>query len=479
MMVWVAIGLLTALTVAALAWPLLRASGRAADRRDYGLTVYRAQLKEIERDLASGVLSADQAAAARVEIQRRMLAEDRQDGVAGPGTVPPYYRAFALALAAGIVPLGAILIYLTLGSPGAPDMPLASRQAEIQAIAEGSAALTGEVQALRGRLADNPADRASWLRLGDVLRQMERFEESAEAYRRAAHLEADPESFGLYAEMLVLAQQGTVPVEARSVFEHVLASSPGDPRSLYYLGLAAEQAGQPRAALERWVRLQAISPPDAPWMGMLTARMESLAAENGIALAPLREAARQEMGQGASQGASRGASRGAAEAPARGPGRADIEAAQQMSAEERAAFVQSMVDRLADRLKEQPQDEEGWLRLARAYGVQGEPEKALAAYEEALLHLPDSVPLLTGYATTLFPPGTPEAEMPEAFMAVMRRLHALDETNPQALFFLGNEAARKGDTATARRLWGQLRALAPEDSPLREQIDRRIEALPN
>ncbi|MEQ8251672.1 MAG: c-type cytochrome biogenesis protein CcmI [Oceanibaculum nanhaiense] len=479
MMVWIAIGLLTALTVAALAWPLLRASGRATDRRDYGLTVYRAQLKEIERDLASGVLSADQAAAARVEIQRRMLAEDRQDGVAGQGTVPPYYRAFALALAAGIVPLGAILIYLTLGSPGAPDMPLASRQAEIQAIAEGSAALTGEVEALRGRLADNPADRASWLRLGDVLRQMERFEESAEAYRRAAHLEADPESFGLYAEMLVQAQQGIVPVEARSVFEHVLASSPGDPRSLYYLGLAAEQAGQPRAALERWVRLQAISPPDAPWMGMLTARMESLAAENGIALAPLREAARQEMGQGASQGASRGASRGAAEAPARGPGRADIEAAQQMSAEERAAFVQSMVDRLADRLKEQPQDEEGWLRLARAYGVQGEPEKALAAYQEALLHLPDSVPLLTGYATTLFPPGTPEAEMPEAFMAVMRRLHALDGTNPQALFFLGNEAARKGDTATARRLWGQLRALAPEDSPLREQIDRRIEALPN
>ncbi len=475
MMMWIVIALMTAATVAALAWPLLRSSGSAADRRDYGLTVYRAQLKEIERDLASGVLSADQAAAARVEIQRRMLAEDRQQGATGQAGVPPHYRAFALAVAAGIVPLGAILIYLTLGRPGAPDMPLASRQAEIQAIAEGSAALTGEVEALRGRLADNPADRESWLRLGDVLRQMERFEESAEAYRRAAHLEADPESFGLYAEMLVLAQQGTVPVEARSVFEHVLASSPGDPRSLYYLGLAAEQAGQPRAALERWVRLQAISPPDAPWMGMLTARMESLAAENGIALAPLREAARQEMGQGAS----RGASRGAAEAPARGPGRADIEAAQQMSAEERAAFVQSMVDRLADRLKEQPQDEEGWLRLARAYGVQGEPEKALAAYEEALLHLPDSVPLLTGYATTLFPPGTPEAEMPEAFMAVMRRLHALDETNPQALFFLGNEAARKGDTATARRLWGQLRALAPEDSPLREQIDRRIEALPN
>lgn len=470
MMIWIAIGLLTAATITVLAWPLLREPGRAADRRDYGLTVYRAQLKEIERDLASGVLSADQAAAARVEIQRRMLAEDRQQGTVGPGGLAPHYRAFALALAAGIVPLGAILIYLTLGSPGAPDMPLASRQAEIRALAESTAALGGEADALRARLEENPADRASWLRLGNVLRQMERFEDSAEAYRRAAHLDADAESFGLYAEMLVQAQQGIVPVEARAVFEHVLASSPGDPRSLYYLGLAAEQAGQPRAALEKWVRLQAVSPPDAPWMAMLTARVEALAAENAIALAPLREAAREEMAQIAPQGATG--------APSRGPSRADIEAAQQMSPEERAAFVQGMVERLAARLKEQPQDEEGWQQLARAYGVQGETEKALAVYEEALAHFPDSVPLLTGYAMALFPPGTPEAEMPDSFMAVMRRLQALDENNPQALFFLGNEAARKGDTATARRLWMQLREMAPADSPLRAQIDRRIEALP-
>src|SRR5690606_21578876 len=201
-----------------------------------------------------------------------------------------HYRAFALAVAAGIVPLGAILIYLTLGRPGAPDMPLASRQAEIHAVAENSAALTGEAEAVRARLADNPADRSAWMRLGEALRRMQRYEESAEAYRRAAHLQADAESFGLYAEMLVQAQQGTVPVEARTVFEQVLAASPGDPRALYYLGLAAEQAGQPRAALDRWLPLEALSPPDAPWMGMLKGRIEALAAENGIALPPLREA---------------------------------------------------------------------------------------------------------------------------------------------------------------------------------------------
>lgn len=461
MTAWIVIGLMTALTAAVLAWPLLRSPARAASRRDYGLTVYRAQLKEIERDLASGVLSGDQAAAARVEIQRRMLAEDRRQEAVGQGAMPPHYRAFALAVAAGIVPLGAVLLYLTLGRPGAPDMPLASRQAEIQAVTANSAALTGEIEALRVRLEDNPADHAAWMRLGEALRRMQRYEESAEAYRRAVHLSADPESLGLYAEMLVLAQQGTVPVEANAVFAQVLTANPGDPRALYYLGLAAEQAGQPRAALEHWLPLEAASPDDAPWMGMLKGRIEALAAENTIALPRLREAARRE-----------------AETAMSGPSRADIEAAQRISPEERAAFVQSMVDRLAERLKAQPKDEEGWLRLARAYGVQGEMDKALAAYQEALTHLPDSVPLLAAYAAFLFPPGTPEAEMPAGFMDIMRRLYALDEDHPQALFFLGHDAAKKGDSATARRFWAQLRGLAPADSPLRQQIDRRIEALP-
>ncbi len=59
-----------------------------------------------------------------------------------------------------------------------------------------------------------------------------------------------------------------------------------------------------------------------------------------------------------------------------GPGRADVEAAARMSDEERAAMIRSMVKRLADRLEENPGDREGWLRLARAYEVLGEAEKA-------------------------------------------------------------------------------------------------------
>jgi len=58
-------------------------------------------------------------------------------------------------------------------------------------------------------------------------------------------------------------------------------------------------------------------------------------------------------------------------------------AAQSMSPQEREAMVRSMVDRLAARLEQNPNDEEGWSRLARAYDVLGEPEKAGTARARA------------------------------------------------------------------------------------------------
>ena len=67
----------------------------------------------------------------------------------------------------------------------------------------------------------------------------------------------------------------------------------------------------------------------------------------------------------------------------RGPSAEDVEAAQEMSDAERSEFIQSMVDRLAERLKDEPDDLDGWLQLARAYMVLGDNEKARGAFEAA------------------------------------------------------------------------------------------------
>ena len=54
-----------------------------------------------------------------------------------------------------------------------------------------------------------------------------------------------------------------------------------------------------------------------------------------------------------------------------------------MSAAEQNRMIRTMVQRLADRLAENPDDRAGWQRLARAYEVLGETEKARDAKARA------------------------------------------------------------------------------------------------
>ena len=70
---------LAGLVAALLVLPLWRRNRNAATRADYDLAVFQDQLAEIERDAERGLLEAKQAEAARLEVQRRILAVDPPD----------------------------------------------------------------------------------------------------------------------------------------------------------------------------------------------------------------------------------------------------------------------------------------------------------------------------------------------------------------------------------------------------------------
>ena len=102
-------GLIIAMTVLAaivglvLARPLWRRNIPPAARAEYDLTVFRDQLKEIERDAEGGLLDKDAAEAARVEVQRRMLAADeelRRTAAAEDKTAPTRAGLGAVLIAA-------------------------------------------------------------------------------------------------------------------------------------------------------------------------------------------------------------------------------------------------------------------------------------------------------------------------------------------------------------------------------------------
>jgi cytochrome c-type biogenesis protein CcmH len=54
-----------------------------------------------------------------------------------------------------------------------------------------------------------------------------------------------------------------------------------------------------------------------------------------------------------------------------------------MSPEEQAEMIHAMVDKLAAKLQANPDDADGWRKLARAYQVLGENDKAKTALDRA------------------------------------------------------------------------------------------------
>src|SRR4030095_9763710 len=128
MTLWFGIALMTAAAVWAVLWPLARRGNELRSGGD--VAVYRDQRAEVERDRAAGLIGESEAAGARVEVSRRLIAA--ADAETGPpsSVSSACLRRRAVAIAALVVlPLGAAALYLALGSPSLPDQPLAARLA--------------------------------------------------------------------------------------------------------------------------------------------------------------------------------------------------------------------------------------------------------------------------------------------------------------------------------------------------------------
>ena len=389
MIFWLAAGALSALAIGMLLWPLLRRPADAAPRQAYDINVYRDQLAELDREAAEGSIGAEQAAAARAEIERRLLASAEPGAEPGsPGSGRPAEpraidRAATWSLAVALcfaVPLTAIGIYLSLGKPGLPSVPFAERPVpEAPAEAAAGPDMPALVAGLAARLAEDPDDREGWMLLGRSYAQIQNFGAAAEAYRRAIALGVDDaEVQGALGETLAAQAGGTIGPEARNAFAAALEHDPQNPRALYYAGLALAQDGRAQEAIDIWLGLLRQTAAEAPWRPAVMQQVQEAAASLGI------EAPEIPAGPDPAPGH-----------PQPGPDAADVEAAGQMSNEDRAAFIRSMVARLAERLEQEPGDFQGWLRLARAYGVLGEPGQvrdALARAETAILALPEDAP---------------------------------------------------------------------------------------
>jgi cytochrome c-type biogenesis protein CcmH len=369
---WIIAGSLVLVALILLLTPLVRGAGRASDQGESVVALFRRQLSNLETEIAQGRLDPEEAADTRAEITRRMLAaadqesDDLRRGGGRSSEMP--WRIGAAVGIAGLLPAAALAVYAAVGTPAAIDPARGAAAA-----GEGPhdrAELAAAAEQLKERLQREPGHVEGWVLLGRTFASLERFADARQAYDHAIALAPnEPRLHAELGELIVLTAGGVVTPEAQAEF----AKAGDDPRALFYGAEAALQRGDREAAKSALKALLAAAPAEAPWRQAVAERLAEIAPDEQPPSGPA----------GGSPSPIPAGSPPSAGSPSAGPSSRDVAAAQSMSPEERQAMIRGMVDRLAARLEQNPDDKEGWNRLAHAYDVLGEAEKAASARTRA------------------------------------------------------------------------------------------------
>lgn len=489
---WIIVAMSAIGIVLILGYALVSPGGDAArSTAEFDVDVYRDQLRELERDVARGTITAEEAERARVEVSRRLLAADKaaSEGRA-ERSAPLGLNIAVFALVAALVAGGGLWLYADLGTPGYADMPLEERktladaaretrpsQAEVEAERPEWAGPSDDlpadyvelVEQLRQALARRPDDLQGLTLLAQHEAQLGNFRAAYAAQARLVELLGDEANDVFHvelAEMMILAAGGYVSPEAEASLEDAFRINPTNEAARYYLGLLYAQTGRPDLAFGLWKRLYENSPVDAPWMGPIAAQIGDLAAMAGVNYRPPERE----------------------DAPLRGPSAADMEAAADMSPEDRAAMIDGMVNRLMERLAEQGGTAPEWAQLLRALGVQGDLDRAAAIWGEAQTRFaayPEDLAVIQAAArdagvedaaaTPREDMGAAPGETEEAgpVTDLTARLRAAVETgtaSPADWARLIELLAVQGEDAQAAALWADAEASFAQDAEALEAI---------
>jgi|GEM_PF-54893 len=447
--------LLTAVAILLLVLPFLRREAAPA-RNSFDLAVHQDQLTELERDLERGVIDAEAARAARLEIQRRIIALDGDDkttlATAGQGRFGMMLTAFLVV----VVPVASAFVYFQLGRPHMRDVPLATRILPADQQVAGQESVLAGIQDLQTQLEATPEDGGMWAQLARAQLNASLYGDAAGSFNKAIEFsDENPMLRTELGEALVSGAEGMVTPGALEQFEQVVASVPNEPRALYYIGLASAQEGDVDNAVQTWRDLLEVSPSNAPFRTQIIRSIRGVLESNG-----------------------RPADEIIASLPAGGAAAAGADVAGAHS--EQDEQIRAMVDGLAARLENEPDNVQGWLMLGRSRLVLQEPELAQQAFERAKELAPDNPDVLVGYAASLLrasetPGGDPIIS--EEAVAIYEKLLTLTPDDPEPRWLLGLAAAQAGNKDDAIGHWQDLLGLIEEGAEDREIVEARIAAL--
>lgn len=253
---------------------LLQPGGRGVSLASVNLAVHRDQLREAERDLATGVLDADHLAQTRRELQRRVL-EDGVATTAAADASPAAARRTAWLLGL-LIPLGSVLTYLQLGNPQAVVPTLAAAPTDRHSVTPEQ--IQKMVAALGERLKAQPDDAEGWLMLGRSYTALGRYRDAATALRRAqALVPADATLLADLADAVGMASNKRLAGEPARLVQQALDLDPRHVKALALAGSVSFEAKDFASARRHWGQLLAVLPAGAPMARSVQANLAEVA----------------------------------------------------------------------------------------------------------------------------------------------------------------------------------------------------------
>ena len=344
---------------------------------------YKSQLSEIEKDIAKGAISPEEAEQLKVEISSRILKNKNQSLLkfSFQSTNSRLKFAFILGVFTSFL---SFALYSSLGSLGYFDFSQKNRIEVAKLLKETRPSQQEAWDALSDVKTINTPDgemgeiitklrKISQERPNDTtgLRYLMRTEASLNNFKNAAIAQKSlvkllgeqvlTEDLYQLAELMVISLNGYVSPEAEALFRKVLLQDNDNGGALYYLGLMYANLDRPDLSFEIWRKLLNRGPDDAPWVPLIRQQIMEVAWRAGKN--------RYELPTKTSPN---------------GPTQADIEASDEMTADERQQMISNMVEGLANRLASEGGTSDEWARLIKALLVLGDSDRAKKIWAEAL-----------------------------------------------------------------------------------------------
>ncbi len=353
MIIWIIFAVITGVVTAVLLHPL-STPGRALAPPESGAgRIYREQIAELLRERSDGRITGDEYELARAETARRLFRE--ADAGADERKCRPASLGKVKLAVAGFLSVASISLYIVVGSPDLPSLPLQQR------LSRPGQDLAILIRKTEAHLEKAPDDGRGWDVIAPIYLRTNRAADAARAYENAIRVQGpSADRFDGLTEALLASSNGMVTEQIKSVLERSLRSDPGNPRAAFYSALGLEQAGETERAKAAFEVIAKESPADAPWLPMVNDHIAKNGGTPDIA---------------------------AGKAPG-GPTAEDVVAPQLMNSGDQQQMIRGMVESLDAKLRADPNNLEGWVRLVRSYAVLNDKDRAADALKRGLTAFP-------------------------------------------------------------------------------------------